>query len=146
MRSYRTNAHSKYDLKVHLIWIPKYRKRILTGEVAERARDILRQICMEHEIHIISGKVAADHVHMFVSYRSQMAVSKMVQYLKGTSSRVLLQEFNHLKKAFWGRHLWARGYMAISSGNITDEVIRKYIDEQEGEPVDSSQFQIDSTL
>ena len=69
MRSYRLNTHSKYDLKVHLIWIPKYRKRVLTGQVAERTRDILRQICMEHEIHIVSGKVAADHVHMFVSYR-----------------------------------------------------------------------------
>jgi REP element-mobilizing transposase RayT len=63
--------------------MPKYRKRVLTGQVAERTRDVLRQICMEHEIHIVSGKVAADHVHMFVSYRPQMAVTKMVQYLKG---------------------------------------------------------------
>jgi putative transposase len=63
MRSYRHNSHSKYDLKVHLIWIPKYRKRILTGKLAERTRDLLRQICAEHEVYIISGKVAADHVH-----------------------------------------------------------------------------------
>jgi putative transposase len=146
MRSYRLNSHSKYDLKVHLIWIPKYRKRVLTSQVAERARDILRQICMEHEIHIVSGKVAADHVHMFVSYRPQMAVAKMVQYLKGTSSRILLQEFAQLRKQFWGRHLWAHGYMAISSGNITDEMIQKYIEEQEGEIVDDGRFQIDSSL
>ena len=146
MRSYRLNSHSKYDLKVHLIWIPKYRKRVLTGQVAERTRDVLRQICMEHEIHIVSGKVAADHVHMFVSYRPQMAVAKMVQYLKGTSSRILLQEFAQLRKQFWGRHLWARGYMAISSGNITDEMIQKYIEEQEGEIVDDGRFQIDSSL
>jgi len=89
---------------------------------------------MEHEIHL--GKVAADHVHLFVSYRSQIAVAKMVQYLKGTSSRILLQEFAQLRKQFWGRHLWARGYMAIRSGNITDEMIQKYIEEQEGETVD----------
>ena len=146
MRSYRLNSHSKYDLKVHLIWIPKYRKRVLTGQVAERARDILRQICMEHEIHIVSGKVAADHVHLFVSYRPQIAVAKMVQYSKGTSSRILLQEFAQLRKQFWGRHLWARGYMAISSGNITDEMIQKYIEEQEGETVDDGRFQIDSSL
>ena len=63
MRSYRLNSHSKYDLKVHLIWIHKYRKRVLTGHVAERTRDILRQICMEHEIHIVSGKAAPDYVH-----------------------------------------------------------------------------------
>lgn len=144
MRSYRHNSHSKYDLKVRLIWIPKYRKRILVGRVAERARDLLRQISMEHEVHIISGKVASDHVHMFVSYRAQLAISKLVQQLKGTSSRVLLQEFAHLRKLYWGRHFWARGYMAVSSGNITDEMIQQYIDEQEGEPVDIGQFQIDS--
>ena len=101
---------------------------------------------MEHEIHIVSGKVAADHVHMSVSYRPQMAVAKMVQYLKGTSSRILLQEFAQLRKQFWGRHLWALGYMAISSGNITDEMIQKYIEEQEGEIADDGRFQIDSSL
>ena len=146
MRSYRRNSHSKYDLKVHLIWIPKYRKRVLIGKVAERTRDLLRQICMEHEVHIVSGKVAPDHVHMFVSYRPQQALSKLIQYLKGSSSRILLQEFAHLRKQFWGRHFWSRGYMAISSGNITDEMIHQYIDEQEGEPVDDNRFQIDSTL
>ncbi len=146
MRSDRKNSHSKYDLKVHLIWIPKYRKRVLTGKVAERVRDLLRQVCMEHEVHIISGKVASDHIHMFVSYRPQIALSQLVQYLKGTSSRILLQEFAHLRKQFWGRHFWARGYMAISSGNITDEMIQHYIDEQEGEPIDDNQFLIDSTL
>lgn len=101
---------------------------------------------MEHEVHIISGKIAADHVHMFVSYRPQMEISKLVQYLKGASSRILLQEFAHLRKQFWGRHFWGRGYMAISSGNITDDMIQEYIEEQEGEPVDDYQFQIDSTL
>ena len=146
MRRYRTNSHSKYDLKVHLIWVPKYRKRVLTGAVAERVRDVLRQISMEHEVHIISGKVSSDHVHMFLSYRPQLALSKLVQYLKGGSSRIMLQEFPRLRKQFWGRHLWARGYMAISSGNITDEMVQKYIDEQEGEPIDDNQFQIDPTL
>ena len=146
MRRYRTNSPSTYDLKVHLIWVPKYRKRVLTGAVAERVRDVLRQISMEHEVHIISGKVSSDHVHMFLSYRPQLALSKLVQYLKGGSSRIMLQEFPRLRKQFWGRHLWARGYMAISSGNITDDMVQKYIDEQEGEPIDDNQFQIDPTL
>ena len=146
MRRYRLGAHTKTDLKVHLIWIPKYRKRVLVGPVAVRARDILRQVAMEHELDIITGKVSADHVHMFVGYRPTQSISKMVQSLKGTSSRVLLQEFAHLRKQFWGRHFWARGYMAVSSGNITDEMIEAYINEQEGEPmVDDSRFQIDPT-
>jgi putative transposase len=83
---------------------------------------------------------------MFVSYRPQMPLSKLVQYLKGGSSRVLLEEFVHLRKQFWGGHFWARGYMAISSGNITDDMIQQYIDEQEGEPMDCHQFQVESTI
>ena len=146
MRRYRLGAHTKTDLKVHLIWIPKYRKRVLVGPVAVRARDILRQVAMEHELDIITGKVSAEHVHMLIGYRPTQNISKIVQWLKGTSSRVLLQEFAHLRKQFWGRHFWARGYMAVSSGNITDEMIQAYIDEQEGEPmVDDSRFQIDPT-
>ncbi len=144
MRQYRLGSHTKSDLKVHLIWVPKYRKRVLVGDVAIRARDVLRRIAMEHELEIISGKVAADHVHMFVGYRPDQPISKIVQWLKGISSRVLLQDFAYLKKKFWGRHFWARGYLAVTSGNLTDEMIKEYIDQQEGEPVDdSSRFQID---
>ena len=144
MRRYRLSSHAKYDLKVHLVWCPKYRKRVLTGQVATRVRDLLRQIAAENELEIISGKVAADHVHMFISYRAHQNISRIVQWLKGTSSRVLLQEFPHLKKQYWGRHLWARGYFAATSGTITDEMINEYIDEQEGEAVqDDSRFEID---
>ena len=146
MRRYRLGAHTKTDLKVHLVWIPKYRKRVLSGPVAIRVRDVLRQIAMEHELDVISGKVAADHVHMFIGYRPTQNVSKMAQWLKGISSRVLLSEFSHLRRQFWGKHLWARGYLAVSSGNITDEMIKEYIDEQDGEPViDDSRFPIDSS-
>ena len=144
MGRYKIGTHTKKELKVHLVWIPKYRKRVLTGEVATRTRDILRQIAIEHELDIITGKVSSDHVHMFISYRPTMNISKIMQWLKGISSRILISEFPHLKKQFWGRHLWARGYLAVSSGNITDEMIQQYIEEQEGEPViDDSRFQID---
>ena len=145
MRRYRLGAHTKTDIKVHVVWIPKYRKQVLIGEIAVRTRDILRKICHEHDLVIISGKVAQDHVHMFLSYRPTQKISQIMQWLKGISSRVLLQEFPHLKRKFWGKHFWARGYLAVSSGNITDEVIQQYIEEQEGEPVeDESRFQIDN--
>ena len=144
MRHYRLGAHTKSDLKVHVVWIPKYRKSVLTGEVAVRVREIVRQIAAEHELEIISGKVARDHVHVFLSYRPTQKVSQIMQWLKGTSSRVLLQEFPHLRKKFWGRHLWARGYLAVSSGNITDEMIQEYLEEHEGEQIaDDSRFPID---
>lgn len=130
---------------MHLVWLPKYRKPVLTGEVAVRVRDLIRQIAAEHELEIISGEVARDHVHVFVGYRPNQDVSQIMQWLKGISSRVLLQEFPHLRKRFWGRHFWARGYLAASSGNITDEMVKEYIEEQEGEQIiDDSRFPIDS--
>ena len=145
MRHYRTGAHTKTDLKVHLVWIPKYRKRILLGQVSLRLREILRRICVEQNVTIISGKIAVDHVHMFIQYMPSLSISKCVQALKGASARILFSEFSHLRKAYWGSHFWGRGYLAVSSGNITDELIQKYIEEQEGEPViDDSRFQIDS--
>ena len=138
-------AHAKSDLKVHVVFIPKYRKPVLTGDLALRVRDLMRQIASEHELEIISGKVARDHVHVFLSYRPTQQVSQIMQWLKGISSRVLLQEFPRLRKQFWGRHFWARGYLAVSSGTITDEMIREYIDEQQGEQmVDDSRFPIDN--
>ena len=146
MKSYYHGSHTKYDLKIHLIWVPKYRKRILIGEVAIRVRDVIRQIASEHELNIITGKVAQDHVHIFLSYHPRQDISTIVQYLKGISSRILLQEFSHLRKRFWGQHLWARGYFAVSSGNITDEMIAEYINTQEGESIaDDSRFQIDNS-
>jgi hypothetical protein len=95
--------------------------------------------CRRAELEIISGKVARD------PYRPNQDVSQIMQWLKGISSRVLLQEFPHLRKRFWGRHFWARGYLAVSSGNITDEMVKEYIEEQEGEQIiDDSRFPIDS--
>ncbi|MDD3487493.1 MAG: IS200/IS605 family transposase [Candidatus Moranbacteria bacterium] len=143
MQNYRTTSHSKYDLKVHLVWIPKYRKKVLYGETAKRARNLIRQICHANDIRIIEGKVASDHIHIFISYPPYFSISRIVQLLKGKTSHKLLSENKLLKKQFWGRHLWARGYFAVSSGNITDEMIKEYIREQEGENIQAeSNFQI----
>jgi putative transposase len=136
-------AHTKTDLTVHLIWIPKYRKPVLTGALAVRVRDVIRRIAFEHELTILEGKVARDHVHVLVSYRPTQSVSQIAQWFKGISSRVLLQENPRLRRVFWGRHFWARGYLAVSSGTVTEDMIRAYIQEQEGEPIDDSRFPID---
>ncbi len=117
----------------------------MIGPVAIRTRDLLKQVALDHEIEIISGKVASDHIHMFISYWPTQNTSKIIQWLKSISLRELLHEFPHLKKQFWGWHLWARGYLAVSSGNITDEMIQQYIEEQEGEPIiDDNRFPIDT--
>ncbi len=90
-------------------------------------RDLIRDICGQHEVQIMKGHVAKDHVHLMVSIPPQGTVSRLLQWLKGKTAHHLLAEFPHLKKQFWGRHLWARGYFCCSSGNVTDEVIAKYI-------------------
>lgn len=134
-RYYRTSAHTKYNMKVHLVFLPKYRKKVLYGDTAITARDLIRQICTELDVEIVSGKVAIDHVHLFVSYPAYLSVSKMAQKIKGKSAYKILNILPHLRKIFWGKHFWARGYLAVSSGNITDEVITKYIESQDGQEI-----------
>jgi putative transposase len=99
--SYRKTAHSVYDLKYHVVWVTKYRKPILQGQVALRARELIRQRCATMEVYIVSGHVSVDHVHLLVSVPPQIAVSEMVQRLKGRSSRRLLDEFGELKRQYW---------------------------------------------
>jgi putative transposase len=128
--SYRKTSHAVYDIKYHLVWITKYRKPVLRGEIAVRVRELIRQTCATLEVYIESGHVAVDHVHLLVSVPPDVSVSKLTQRLKGRSSRMMLQEFGELNRQFWGRHLWARGYFAASSGNVTDEIIKQYIESQ----------------
>ena len=130
MTDYRHGAHTVFRIHLHLVWVTKYRKPMMTGEVGLRVRELLREICGTHDVTIIKGHVAKDHVHLFVSVPPQVTISRLVQMLKGKSSYKLLYEFPHLKKKFWGRHLWARGYFCVSSGNVTDEVIKEYIANQ----------------
>lgn len=131
MEYYRKGSHSVYDLKVHIVWITKYRKPVLFGDVAVRLRDLIREICRTMEVDILKGHVSKDHVHLFVSIPPQLPVSKLAGRVKGKTSRKLLAENRRLAKEFWGRHLWARGYFAASSGNVTDEVIMQYIAAQD---------------
>lgn len=133
MTSYRKSSHSIYDIKYHLVWITKYRKPAITGKIAERTREIIRLVCHQNEVEILSGHVSKDHIHLLVSVPPHLSSSKLVQYLKGVSSRKLQMEFKELNKQYWGRHLWARGYFVASSGNVTDEVIAEYIKNQDME-------------
>ena len=131
MENYRKSSHATYDLKYHIVWITKYRKLVLSGKVGERTRELIRQVCKTNEVEILAGHVGKDHIHLLVSVPPHLSVSKLVQYIKGHSSRKLLMEFKELQKQYWGNHLWARGYFAASTGNITDEIITQYIQNQE---------------
>ena len=131
MKDYRHGAHTVFEIHLHLVWVTKYRKPVMTGEVGTRLRELIREICGNQEVTIIKGHVSKDHVHLFVSIPPQVTISWLVQMLKGKSSYKLMHEFPHLGKKFWGRHMWARGYFCVSSGNVTDEVIKQYIEQQQ---------------
>jgi putative transposase len=131
MKEYRKGSHSLFDLKAHIVWIVKYRKPVLYGEEALRLRELIRRICSELEVDILAGNVRRDHVHLLVSIPPQISISKLVQKVKGVTSRKLLQESRRLQKEFWGKHLWARGYFAVSTGNVTDDIIAEYIKNQD---------------
>lgn len=142
MQNYRKGSHTVYDLKYHLVWITKYRKPVMVGPVAEAVRTYLKQICQENDVQIVKGHVSKDHIHLFVSVPPSISISGLLQSLKGKSSRKLLMNFKTLQKQFWGQHFWARGYFACSSGNITDEVIMKYIEDQDLEDSKEEDFKI----
>ena len=142
MQHYRKTSHSVYDIKYHIVWITKYRKPILVGELARRVRELLRQICKSHDVEIVKGHVSRNHIHLFVSVPPHLSVSVLVKELKGKSSWKVMSEFKSLSKQYWGRHFWGRGYFVASSGNVTDEVIMEYIKNQDVEKESDDDFKI----
>jgi len=139
---YKTSGHAIFDIQYHLCWCTKYRYPILRDEIGRRCRDLLRQIAMARDVTIIRGALAPDHIHMLVASPPSLAPSKLVQYLKGRSSRKLQMEFDELKRRYWGQHLWARGYFCSTVGTVTDEIIKKYIEEQTWEDDGGKGFKI----
>ena len=131
METYRHGSHTVFSIHLHLVWVTKYRKKVLDGGVSHRVRDSIREICQREGVDIIKGHVSQDHIHLFVSIPPQVTISRLVQRLKGKTSHKLLTEFSHLRKTYWGRHFWARGYFCCSSGNVTDDVIKQYIEGQD---------------
>jgi putative transposase len=142
MAEYRKGSHCIYSLHYHFVFIPKYRKPVLRGEIGVRVRELVRRICRGLDVEIVKGHVRPDHVHLLLSVPPTMSPSRLMQAIKGKTSYQLLRDFRVLRKTFWGRHLWARGYFVATSGNVTDEVIAKYIESQDVEPQDDDDFKV----
>ena len=121
--SYTSGSHTVFHHRYHIVWITKYRYKVLEGALRERIRTIIRQVCTELGVTIVSGVLSREHVHMFVEIPPHIAVSDFVRRVKGRSSHRVQMEFPDLRKRYWGRHFWARGYFSTTSGNITDDVI-----------------------
>lgn len=112
MSRYRRGAHTIFEIKYHLVWVTKYRYRVLTGEVAYRARELVRQTCLSLDVRIEKGHVSKDHVHILVSSPPTVSPSDLMKRIKGRSSRKLQQEFAHLRERYWGRHFGHGGIFA----------------------------------
>jgi putative transposase len=113
----RRSSHTVTRLTVHIVWVTKYRYHVLKGEVQKRCRELIMQICDSEDIKILKGVVSKDHVHMLIEYPPSKSISDIVKRLKGRTSRLLQQEYPELKKGYWGKHFWAIGYGAWSTGN-----------------------------
>jgi putative transposase len=124
------------------VFITKYRKPVLKGDIAREVRDLTREICRTYDIEIIRGHIRPDHVHLLLDVPPKWSPSRVMQAIKGKTSHHLLQDRRKLRKEFWGRHLWARGYFVATTGNVSDEMVAEYIENQDVEPRDDSSFKI----
>ena len=125
---YSKAAHTRFYHRYHVVWVTKYRFKVLRGAMRERLREIIRQTCAELGVHIVRGVLARDHVHMFLSIPPKLSLAYVMQRIKGRSSRRIQMEFPELRKRYWGQRFWARGYFSTTSGNVTDDIILSYLE------------------
>ena len=129
-KGYWSGAHTKHRLRFHLVWIPKYRKRVLRGKIAVRLRELFYDACRMNRWWIHEMNVQPDHVHILIQINAADSVAKVAQYLKGGSSIVVRREFPELEEWLWGDSFWADGYFAESVGVKAEAAIRDYIRNQ----------------
>jgi putative transposase len=126
--SIRRTKHAVYDIKYHLVWIPKYRKHILAGEVAQYTKEVLQRIADEYELWVDTMEVVEDHVHVFLEASPSYSPAEVVQIMKSISAREVFRKFPRLRKQLWAGELWSDGYFVRSVGDrVTADVIRRYI-------------------
>ena len=141
MQRYERLEHSKWECKYHLVFIPKYRKKVLFGNIRKRVGQILKQLCEQKAVELIEGHAMPDHIHMCVSIPPKYSVASVVGFLKGKSAVWIFREFEGQRKNFSGMHFWARGYFVSTVGR-DEKTIREYIRNQEEEDKRADQLQL----
>lgn len=125
---YKRTAHTVYDTKYHLVWAPKYRKKILRGEVQRRVKKIFREVATAYDIEIVELEVSEDHVHLMCSFPPRYSIAQVVTRFKSLSARTIFREYPQVKKQLWGGEFWEDGYFARTIGDeVTAEIVKKYI-------------------
>ena len=140
----RRSAHAVNELKYHLVWVPKYRARVLGGDVKQYLKEVFEQVAEEYEFRIITVEIMDDHVHILVEAPPRYSPSEVVQILKSISARELFKKYPKMKKMMWSGRIWNEGYFVRSIGDkVTAEVIKKYIryQKQEDRPMQKKMFE-----
>ena len=125
-------SHAVWDCKYHIVWIPKYRRKVLYGELRKHLGEVFRGLARQKESRVMEGHLMPDHVHMFISIPPKYAVAQVIGFIKGKSAIHIARTYGGRKKNFVGEHFWARGYY-VSTGGKDEEVVREYIKKQEEE-------------
>jgi len=120
-------AHASYSLFYHVVWAPKYRRKVLDGKVGERAKQIIMEVSAKYGYKVDTLKVSPDHIHLLVSLPPRISVVEAIRTLKSITAKTLLEEFPELKKHLWQRSLWTRGYAVNSVGGLNLDTVRQYI-------------------
>ena len=130
----RRSSHAVYELKYHFVWVPKYRARILGGEVSRYLKKVFREIAQEYGFTIVTIEIMEDHVHVLIEAPPAYSPSHVVQVMKSVSARELYKKFPKMKRQMWSGKIWNEGYFVRSMGDkVTAEVIKKYIEYQRRE-------------
>jgi putative transposase len=126
VKQFKRLAHAVWQCKYHVVWCPKYRYRILRGELGKTVRDIIRQLCEWKKIEILEGNIQIDHIHLVLEIPPKYSISEAVGFLKGKSAIKLFDFHLELKRRYWGRHFWAKGY-CVSTVGLDEAQIRNYV-------------------
>ncbi len=122
--------HTRWNCTYHVVWIPKYRKKILYGEVRKDVGEVVRKLCEMKDVVLIEGKTFGDHVHIYVAIPPKLSVSDFMAYLKGKSAMMIFDRHPELKQRWNDRHLWTRGYFVSSIGDCSEKTLKEYIRKQ----------------
>lgn len=124
-------AHTRWNCTYHIVFIPKYRRKVLFGDVRRDLVEIIRKLCEMKQVTLIEGAVCKDHIHMYVSIPPKLSVSEFMSYLKGKSALMIFDRHPEYRTKGGDRHFWARGYYVATVGNVNEETVKNYIREQE---------------
>ncbi|WP_028867875.1 IS200/IS605 family transposase [Psychromonas arctica] len=125
---YRYGSHTVFKIQYHFVFVTEYRYQVLQGDIGLKVRELVLQTCNAFSIEILKGVVSKDHVHLVISAPPNMAPSETMRRIKGRSSAKLFESFPDLKKRYWGHHFWARGYFCVTSRDVTEEIIKEYLE------------------